>query len=182
MSERDRPLVVLGVGNVLRADDGVGVRVLERLASARAIGDGGLPPGVRLVDGGIDGLGLLPVVAGARGLVLVDAVRLGGEAGTVSILRGDAIAAAGGSADGAGDGAVRELLAVAELLGTLPADVAMVAVEVADLGSGLRLTPAVAAAVPVAAARVRDELRRMDDATATGRLDDTSTRLAGATA
>ena len=88
----DGPAVVIGVGNVLLRDDGVGVRVVEALRSAARHDPTALPESTRLVDGGTLGVDLLSAVEGARSLVLIDAVDLDQPAGTVSVLRGDAIA------------------------------------------------------------------------------------------
>jgi hydrogenase maturation protease len=135
------------------------------------------------VDGGTLGLDLLRVVHGARGVVLVDAVRLGAAAGTVSLLHGDAIVEAAGVLDGRAAGAVGELLAVARLMGWLPEPVALVGVEVADIGFGTDLTPVVDGALPAAMDAVRHELRRMDELPATGMQGGVATgRLAGTTA
>jgi len=157
------PLVAIGVGNVLRRDDAVGVRVIEGLRAVAAHDPRALPPGTRLVDGGTLGLDLLGVVEGARGVVLVDAVRLGGTAGTVSVLHGNAIVSAGGHRDGEPTSAVGELLAVARLMAWLPEPVSMVGIEVADIEFGVHLSPMVEAALPAAMDAVRTELRRMDD-------------------
>jgi hydrogenase maturation protease len=178
----DRPLVVIGVGSVLRADDAIGIRVVEGLRALTGRDPDAIPGGARLVDGGILGLDLLPDVREARGLVLVDAVRLGGLAGTVSVLDGDAISAADSPADRS-TGALGELLATARLMGWLPGPVSMVGIEVADIGFGVGLSPAVADALPIAMDAVRRELHRMDVIPANGMACGGSTvRMAGATA
>lgn len=177
------PLVVIGVGNVLLSDDAVGVRVVEALRTMAAHDPQALPPDTRLVDGGTLGMDLLRVVEAARGVVLVDAVRLGGEAGAVSVLYGDAIVSAGGHRDGQPTSAVGELLAVARLMAWLPEPVAMVGIEVADIEFGVHLSPVVEGALPVAMDAVRTELRRMDElptTPTTGRIG--AGPLAGATA
>ncbi len=178
-----RPLVAIGVGNVLLTDDAVGVRVIEDLRELAAHDPRVLPAGTDLVDGGTLGLDLLGLVRDARGVVLVDAVRLGAKAGTVSILHGDAIVAAGGSRDGRPTSAVGELLAVARLMGWLPEPVAMVCIEVAETGFGADLTPLVDGARRRAMDVVRGELRRMDKLPTTG-IDGggATARMAGATA
>lgn len=107
------PAVVLGVGNVLLRDDGVGVHLVEELRRLAAHDPLAVPDGTRLVDGGTLGLDLLRAVSGARSLLVLDAVDLGQEAGTVSVLRGEAILAPGGREDGATPGSVGEVLAVA---------------------------------------------------------------------
>lgn len=154
-----RPAIVLGVGNVLRRDDGVGVRVLEQLRSLAARDALALPRGTRLVDGGTLGLDLLGVVDAADSLLLVDAVDLGLAAGTVRVLRGDEIlAAAARGRGGVGEG-VGELLSLARLQGSAPSAVALVGVQVGDTGFGEGLTPAVASAVPAAVAAACGALR-----------------------
>ncbi|MCJ7710004.1 MAG: hydrogenase maturation protease [Chloroflexi bacterium] len=183
MSPAERPLVVVGVGNVLRGDDGAGVRVIERLQSLAERDPQTVPPGTRLVDGGTLGLDVLPAIDGARGLVLVDAVRLGGAAGTVTVLRGDAIEAAGGPGDGLGPGAIGELVATARFLGLQTGPVALVGIEAAGIDLGLRLSTAVEGALPAAMVAVRDELRRMDGLAPSMTQGGAATaRMAGATA
>jgi hydrogenase maturation protease len=163
------PAVVLGVGNVLLRDDGVGVRVIEELRRLVVDDPVALPAGTRLVDGGTLGLGLLDTVRGAGSLLLLDAVNLDREAGTISVLRGDAIDAAGGPGMGAIPGSVGELLAVARLMGWLPDPVTLVGVQVGDTGSGIGLSPRVEVAVSDAVEMARTELRALDEHAAAGR-------------
>jgi hydrogenase maturation protease len=157
------PVVILGVGNVLLRDDGVGVRVIEELRQLVLDDPAALPGGTRLVDGGTLGLGLLDVIHGARSLLLVDAVDLGLEAGSVSVLRGDAIAAADGPGAGTAPGSVGELLGVARLMGWLPEPVTLVGVQVGDPGFGTGLSPRIEAAVTAALETALTELRALDD-------------------
>jgi hydrogenase maturation protease len=157
------PLVAIGVGNVLRSDDAVGVRVIEALRAAAEHDPQALPPDTRLIDGGTLGLDLLGAVRGTRGVVLVDAVRLDGPAGSISVLQGDAIVGAGGHRDGQPTSAVGELIAVARLMDWLPEPVAMVGIEVANTEIGPHLSPLVDLALPAAIDAVRAELRRMDE-------------------
>jgi hydrogenase maturation protease len=148
MSGTDGQLVAIGVGNLLLGDDGAGIHVLDELRSLQARDPRALPPGVRLVDGGTLGLALLDEIRDARGgLVLVDAVRLGGPSGTVHVLHGDAIERAVTTGGDEPATAVAELLAVTRLMGWLPSSVTIVGIEVRDLEPGLRLSPAVDAAL-----------------------------------
>jgi hydrogenase maturation protease len=161
------PAVVLGVGNVLLRDDGVGVRLVEALRAVAADDPTALPGDTRLVDGGTLGLDLLGEVEGARSLLLLDAVDLDQPAGTVQVLRGDAIPSAGGSWGRSAPGGVGELLAVARLMGWLPDRVALLGVQVDDTGFGLGLSDRVQAALPEAVATARDQLRELDGLAAT---------------
>jgi len=147
------PVLVLAVGNPLRSDDGVGARVLERLAAA------GLPAGVEVTDGATAGLDLALLLADRRLVVVVDAVAGEWSPGTVVRLDGSALAAGGigGSSHEAG---VADALEVVRRLGRGPERVVLVGVAAASLDPGDRLTPAVAAAVDDAAAEVLGELAR----------------------
>ena len=140
-------ILVAGVGNVLRGDDGFGPAVIEGL--------GELPPGVEAVETGIGGVALLQeLLAGCRGLVLVDAVDRGAAAGTLFELRPEV-----GQAVHVADVHLANpdrVLSMARTMGALPARVRIVGCqpgEVDELGG--RLSPAVAAAVEPAVAAVR---------------------------
>lgn len=76
-------VLIAGVGNVLRRDDGFGVAVVEALE----LDPGSLPPGARVVEVGIGGIGLVHALMDGYGsLILVDAVERGGEPGTLYVL------------------------------------------------------------------------------------------------
>ena len=72
MSINKRRTVVIGLGNPLMGDDGLGLVVLEELRTAYA-----LPPEIELVDGGTWGMNLLPVIEDADELILIDAIDVG---------------------------------------------------------------------------------------------------------
>ena len=137
-------ILVAGVGNVLRGDDGFGPAVVERLSGA-------LPAGVKLVETGIGGLELLhELMDGCDGLVLVDAVDRGGEPGTVFEITPEV-----GEAVHVPDVHLanpERVLNMAKGLGVLPGRVAIVGCQPAQtekLGTGL--SDAVEPAVTVAA-------------------------------
>jgi hydrogenase maturation protease len=68
--------IVLGLGNMIRSDDGVGIHALQRLEFDPRVSDD-----VLVLDGGTLGLDLLTYVSGARGLLVMDAVDVGAPAG-----------------------------------------------------------------------------------------------------
>ena len=76
--------VVVGVGNPLMGDDGLGIVALERLRE-----EWHLPPDVELVDGGTWGMNLLPVIEEADQLLIVDAIDAGAEPGELVVLERD---------------------------------------------------------------------------------------------
>lgn len=176
------PAIVLAVGNVLLRDDGVGDRVMGELRWLTERDPLALPRGTQLVDGGTLGLDLLGTISGARSLLILDAVNLGQDAGTVSVLRGDAILTSYEAGDGPGGttpGGVGELLAAARLMGWLPDPVALVGVEVGDTELGVGLSPRVEAAVPMAVETACRELRVLDELAAAGRSEAPASRQQG---
>ena len=150
-------ILVLGIGNILLQDEGVGVRVARALADAATLDGGELPPGTRVVDGGTLGLDLLPQLAGARALIAIDAAELGLAPGETTILRGADGRAATAMAHSAHDVGLAELLGTARLAGCLPPVVTIVGIQAGCIAPGLDLTPPVAAAVARAVDLVRRE-------------------------
>ena len=136
-----KPTLVIGLGNPLMGDDGVGLVVLEQLAAQT------FAPPVEFVDGGTWGLALLPDVERAGALLLIDAVHGGGAPGTIYALGAQDIPRFLGAKLSPHQVDVRELLALAELRGALPSDLQVVGVQPASTAYGEGLSPAAAAAV-----------------------------------
>ena len=74
---KKKQITILGVGNILFSDEGFGVRVVEKLDESYEF-----PENVSIIDGGVLGLNLLGVISEADRLIVIDAVRNKGEAGT----------------------------------------------------------------------------------------------------
>ncbi len=150
-------LLVLAVGNELSGDDGLGVHALRALHLPENLA--ALPPDVELVEGGTAGLALLPAISGARALVIIDAVDVGAEPGSVHVLSGSDLYAnlVRLSVHQVG---TSDLLAAARLAGMLPERVVLVGVQPATIAAGLDLSPAVAAALPAVVEAVRDRCHR----------------------
>jgi len=145
---RPRRTVVLGVGNILLGDEGVGVHIVEELRRR-----GGLS-GVELVDGGTAGFSLLPYFDGARLVVIVDAADDGKPPGTVSLTR-PAFADDYPAVLTPHDVGLKNILDALAWADEKPEIVLVtVSVAAADCAS-LELSPEVGRAVPEAAARVR---------------------------
>lgn len=135
--------VVLGLGNVLWADEGFGVRTAEALHAAYA-----MPPGVEIVDGGTQGFALMDYVASTRRLLLLDAIDFGLPPGTLKVLRDGEVPAWGSVKMSPHQTGFEELLAVAELRGSAPESIVLIGVQperLDDFGGSLR--PAVKARI-----------------------------------
>lgn len=143
-------ITVLGVGNVIRTDDGAGIHVLRALA-------GTLPEHVELADGGTLNFTLLEVISDRDGLIVVDAAQLHAPPGTVRVLQGAAMDrfVARPGAVSVHELSIAELLDMARLRGDLPARRAMVAIQPASLDWGPAPAPALRDAIPEAARRIR---------------------------
>ena len=150
MTEAARVLVA-GIGNVFRSDDGFGPEVARRLAEQP------WPEGVRVTDYGIRGLHLAyDLLDPWDALVLVDALPDGGEVGAVAVLDiGPDDVGAGKAVDAHGMDPATVLASLAALGGSLPARTVVVGCQVAETGDGMGLTAPVEAAVAPAVAMVR---------------------------
>ncbi len=150
--------VVIGVGNVLLGDEGVGVHIVNRLKRLS------LPKGVEIVECGTAGLRILNAMEEARKAIVVDAVRMGAPAGTIHHFSlGDSVTE---------DTSLRltslhELDLVAAIkIGRLvaacklPEEIVVVGVEPEVLGTSMELSPPVRRAIPEAIDVILEELRR----------------------
>jgi len=150
----DGAAAVIAVGNPLRADDGAGVEVVRRLA-------GRVSPEVRLIELGGEPAELLDAWNELGTAVLVDAVRTGGEPGTVHCFDAstEPLPARTGSASTHGLG-LAEALELGRALGRLPARVVVVGIEADDRTMGGELSRPVQDAIEDAAETVLAELER----------------------
>src|SRR3974390_575672 len=129
----EAPILVLGLGNILLHDDGLGPSLLGELTK-KYRHSAGL---VEFMDGGTQGLALLGRIADRKALVILDAVATGHEPGSVNVLEGqDVIRFATGRATTAHEGNAGELLATAAFLGELPQKCYIIGVEPKSLNTG----------------------------------------------
>jgi hydrogenase maturation protease len=144
-------VLVAGIGNVFRTDDGFGSEVARQLAALP------WPDGVRVVDYGIRGMHLAyDLLDPWDALILVDALPGTGDAGTVVVLEiGADDVGAGGQVDAHGMDPATVLANLAALGGRLPPRTLLVGCRVAETGEGMGLTPPVAAAVDEAVRAVQ---------------------------
>jgi len=105
---------VIGVGNILLCDEGIGVHVARELSRRN------VPPGTEYLDGGVAGATLLNLIEGEERIVLVDAVDAPLPPGTVVRLSPEEIAASGGPSWSLHDVNLGDTLGMMRLRGTLP--------------------------------------------------------------
>jgi hydrogenase maturation protease len=157
MSDAGRtPLLILGLGNLLCTDDGLGAVAVHRLLRAYE------PPGGTVVlDGGTLGMALLPHLESADVVVLVDAIRTDDPPGTLVRLEGEDVAPAVAARLSVHQVGVADLLDSARLLDRYPPRVILLGLVPAGIGLGVELTPVVAAQLPRLVAAVVAEARAL---------------------
>jgi len=156
METARKRITILGVGNLLLKDEGVGIRVVEHLTHNYEF-----PENVRVVDGGVLGLGLLGVLCETDHLIVVDAVRNNGSPGTLYRLEGEEVPKRLYAKNSLHQVDLLETLCVCPVLGHEPETV-ILGVEPADISSvSLDLTPCVRDAIEPLAREVFRELERL---------------------
>lgn len=135
--DTDTDTLILGIGNILWADEGFGVRCVEALNSRYAFEDN-----VRLLDGGTQGLFLLPWVSGASRLLIIDAVDFGLAPGELCLIRDDEVPRyMGVKKMSMHQTGFQEVLASARLITGNPRQLALIGVQpelLDDYGGSLR--------------------------------------------
>lgn len=145
--------LILGVGNLILSDDGVGIHAVKLLQES-----GRVPADVELVDGGTCGLDLLQYLEGTARLVILDAARGAGNPGRIARITGDKVPAYLSIKTSPHEIGLPELLFAAKLSNIYPQEVVIYCVEAASLETGIGLTPAVAASLPELVDRVITEV------------------------
>jgi len=148
-------VAVIGIGNVLAADDGVGPFVVRTL-EARWV----LPDDVQVLDAGTPGLDLTAYISGLDAVVIVDAVKASGAPGELRLYdREGLVKRSPVLALSPHEPGVREAIMNAEFIGVAPGVIRLVGIIPGSTAYEIGLTPEVRAAVPAAVRQVVEELR-----------------------
>lgn len=157
MNTKTTDTLILGVCNILWADEGFGVRALEYLTEKYT-----LPEDVTLLDGGTQGLALLPILTAHKRLLIFDAVDFYGQPGELSLRRdGEISTFIGSHAVSLHQTSMHEVLALAGLLGAVPQTISLIGVQPVVLEDyGGSLSDQVRARLDEAVELARGELTR----------------------
>ena len=135
--------LIIGLGNPLRGDDGIGVRVVQMLA------DEALPEGVEVAEGGTLGLGLVSLMEGRRRVILVDAANVGQRpGGFVRFTPQEARLLGSDQHLSIHNAGLRDALLLAKTLEILPDEIVIYGMQPANLDWDDDLSPEVEAAMP----------------------------------
>jgi len=147
-----RPVLVLGIGNILLGDEGVGVHVINALRKHD------LPDFIELLDGGTAGADLLDAVSDREEVIFIDAMDLDAEPGTVARMKPEDLAAAGPLVMSLHDFGILDTLAMARQLGCSPKRTVVLGVKPKMLCCSLNLSRDLERAMPSIVATVLSEL------------------------
>ncbi len=134
--------VVIGLGNIVLSDDGIGVHAVRRLRQRARPQDG-----IELIEGGTAGLLLLPHLADAQRAIIIDAIDTGAPPGTLVRLEGEDWTVFFETRFTVHDVGLRDLLGAAALTGAWPAQLVLHGVQPATTSIGTELSASVAGAL-----------------------------------
>lgn len=150
-------VLILGIGNLVMSDDGVGVHVVQELQRSYRF-----PENVMVVDGGTLGLDLLPMLENVTHLILVDAVETGDKPGTMIRLIGEELPVALETKLSPHQMGLKDLLAVSELMGHSPGEMVLIGVQPGCIEMGVEMTADVDAVLDEMISKVLSELERFE--------------------
>ena len=145
--------VLLGVGNILLSDEGVGVRLVERLMVGHR-----MPTGLQVLDGGTCAMEMLEDLEHLDLLVIADCVRSGRSPGSVVVLRDDEVPTFFRTKLSPHQVGLADVLATLQFVGRAPRRTVVVGVEPQSLATGMTLSAPVRAALAEAEAELLDAL------------------------
>lgn len=155
---REKPILILGVGNILLKDEGVGVHVARRLQSMD------LPPEVEVLDGGTEGLNLLDSIEGRKKVIVIDAMKTGQPPGTIYRFLDKDIEERPKSWLSLHDIDMTDLLKLADLLDVKKPEIIVIGIEAKDMESAdLELSPEIEAKIPEVIKFVLKEIKSLPD-------------------
>jgi hydrogenase maturation protease len=151
-----RKILIIGLGNVLLKDEGIGIHVLERLEK-----EGGLPDEVELIRGETGGLALLPSLDEASAIIFVDAADFEGEAGEVKVFRGSEIQKERYTPLSAHDVGLQDLISLLILKNPFPPEIMVMGMKPLKIGTGIEISSELDKAISSIVMIIRTEVERL---------------------
>jgi len=145
-------ILILGVGNLLLSDEGVGVHIAQQMMAME------MPPEVQVVEGGTDGFGRIDVIVQAERMILIDAVKGGGEPGSIYRFEiEDCPPYPDIFKTSIHQISILEVINLSSLIGSTPRTT-IIGIEPACMEMGMNLSPVVAAKIPTVIRMVQEEV------------------------
>ncbi len=147
------PILVLGVGNILLRDEGIGVRIIEQLQKIE------LPGNVEVIDGGTAGTELLDILSDRQKVIVVDAVQYDCPPGTVLRFSIEDLASVEKSIVSLHNIGIAETFEMAKLIGCEPNDVIIFGIKPERIDCGLEITEKMKSIIPQTVELILAELK-----------------------
>ncbi len=159
MTENDADRkIVLGLGNTLDGDEGLGVQAVKLLEERLGTGN----TQIEFLDGGVLGLNLLPWVEEASYLLVLDAINARKEPGTLIELEREQIPLYSGIKMSDHQISFQEVLGLAQFRSRLPEHLHLIGIQPADISVGVELSPTVSEKMPSLLEQAEQKLREWD--------------------
>jgi hydrogenase maturation protease len=147
-------VTLIGLGNLLMGDEGVGVHAIRYLEAHYEV-----PPDLEIVDGGTAGLDLLPYVEKRHRVIFVDAVNFEREPGYIGILKNREIPAMFGVKDSLHHLGLMDVLAAAQLLDATPGEMCLIGIQPQTMELGVELSDLMQGRLPALVDHILEQLR-----------------------
>ncbi len=148
-------ILILGIGNFLLSDEGIGIHVVNSLLK-----DYQIPPQVSVIDGGTAGMELLNFIREAKHLILVDAVKTGHPPATIVTLKENEIPALFKKKLSVHQLGLSDVLAAANFTGTTPETMTLIGIEPVSLELGTELSPTIQQQLPQILDLIQQEIEK----------------------
>ena len=166
-------IAILGIGNILLSDEGIGVHAINKLKDEYEF-----PEYVKLIDGGTMGLDLLPFFEGNDKVLIIDAVNFRKEPGTIDIIEGDKIPAFLTSKLSVHQIGLPDMLFAARLMGITPTEMCLIGIQPKSMESGIDLSEEIKMKMEPLLKRVLQKLKEWGvDIKSTGEVKNPSDSL-----
>jgi hydrogenase maturation protease len=159
MMKNNKKITVLGIGNLLYSDEGVGIHILPLLEKQLSHYES-----VEVLEGSTDGMRLLGTIEETDHLIIIDAVNAGKDAGTIVTLVDDEIPAYFGVKMSIHQLGFQEVLSAAKIRGTCPKHMIMFGIQPASLQLGLQLSDVVQKQLPHLVEKVVQQVKKWCEA------------------
>lgn len=146
------PILILGIGNILLRDEGIGPHVIDKLKEIK------LPDNVELLDGGTGGADLLDFICDRQKLIVVDAIQTDIEPGCIMRLTADDLTTDSRQNISLHEFGLLETLTMAKQLDCDPKEVIIIGVKPKDITSGVEISDEVSSVVPKIMESILNEL------------------------
>ncbi len=149
--------IILGIGNTLISDDGVGVHIINKLEK-----EYNLPDDVSIIDGGTKGLDLLPFIEGNDRMLIVDAANFDKAPGTIDTVIGDDIPQFLSMKLSMHQIGLPDTLFAAKLMDIAPAEMCLIGIQPKSMETGLELSQEISSRFDALFDKVMEKLKEWD--------------------